>query len=74
MNFCCIKLSLCRICKRLAFVSFGTPLYCFRREAVVSGPTELVVPRPTERVVPGPTELVVPGPTELVLPCPTGLA
>ena len=45
--------------------SIVTPLYCFRREEVVSGPTELVVPGPTELVVPGPTGLVVPGPTGL---------
>ena len=38
--------------------SIGTPLYCFRREEVVSGPTELVVPGPTGLVVPGPTGLV----------------
>ena len=47
------------------FFSIGTPLYCFRREEVVSDPTELVVPGPTELVVPGPTGLVVPGPTGL---------
>ena len=40
-----------------ACFSIGTPLYCFRREEVVSGPTELVVPGPTELVVPGPTGL-----------------
>ena len=45
--------------------SIVTPLYCFRREEVVSDPTELVVPGPTELVVPGPTGLVVPGPTGL---------
>ena len=47
------------------FFSNVMPLYCFRREEVVSGQTELVVPGPTELVVPGPTGLVVPGPTGL---------
>ena len=47
------------------FFAIGTPLYCFRREEVVSGPTEIVVPGPTELVVPGTTGLVVPGPTWL---------
>ena len=59
----------CALCVAVRFAalrfSIVTPLYCFKREEVVSGPTELVVPGPTELVVPGPTGLVVPGPTGL---------